>query len=105
LNSIQQSSERNAVTESTRSFSSSAKITAEWPICDRSENLEQSNRVQAVIDFYGPTDFLQNAFAANGPNTPEAQLIGGAILEFRDDRIASMVTKFLGDHLLGSPNR
>lgn len=28
---------------------------------DVGENLDQSSRVQAVIDFYGPTDFLQNA--------------------------------------------
>jgi acetyl esterase/lipase len=48
------------------------------------ENLEQSSRVQAVLDFYGPTDFLQNAFAIVNDKTPEAELIGGAILENRD---------------------
>jgi len=51
---------------------------------DVGENLEQSSRVQAVVDFYGPTDFLQNAFAVANPKTPEAQLIGGAILENKD---------------------
>jgi acetyl esterase/lipase len=48
------------------------------------ENLEQSSRVQAVVDFYGPTDFLQNAFAIVNAKTPEAELIGGAILENKD---------------------
>ncbi|MCU1291102.1 MAG: alpha/beta hydrolase [Acidobacteria bacterium] len=51
---------------------------------DVGENLEQSSRVQAVVDFYGPTDFLQNAFAVANPKSPEAQLIGGAILENKD---------------------
>jgi acetyl esterase/lipase len=49
---------------------------------DVGEHLEQSSRVQAVIDFYGPTDFLQLAVA--NPKTPEARLIGGAILENKD---------------------
>ena len=48
---------------------------------DVGEHLEQSSRVQAVIDFSGPTDFLQNASAVASARTPEALLIGGAILE------------------------
>jgi len=51
---------------------------------DVGENLEQSSRVKAVIDFYAPTDFLQNAFAVANPKSPEAQLIGGAIMENKD---------------------
>ena len=51
---------------------------------DVGENLEQSSRVQAVVDFYGPTDFAQNAKATAAPDTVEAQLIGGAILENKD---------------------
>jgi acetyl esterase/lipase len=51
---------------------------------DVGDNLEYSSRVQAVVDFYGPTDFLQNAFAVDNPKSPEAQLIGGAIQENRD---------------------
>jgi acetyl esterase/lipase len=47
----------------------------------------QSSRVQAVVDFFGPTDFLQmDAHAVNGAmlkhdpaNSPESRLIGGAI--------------------------
>jgi acetyl esterase/lipase len=50
-------------------------------------NAEQSSRVQAVVDFFGPTDFLQmDAHALKGsnfkhdpPNSPESRLIGGAI--------------------------
>lgn len=51
---------------------------------DVGENLDQSSRVQAVVDFFGPTDFVQNAFAVANPKSPEAQLIGGAILENKD---------------------
>jgi acetyl esterase/lipase len=50
-------------------------------------NAEQSSRVQAVVDFFGPTDFLQmDAHAVQGAllkhdpaNSPESRLIGGAI--------------------------
>jgi acetyl esterase/lipase len=52
-------------------------------------NLDQSSRVQAVVDFFGPTDFLQmDAHALPGarlkhdvPTSPESRLIGGAIQE------------------------
>jgi acetyl esterase/lipase len=50
-------------------------------------NAGQSSRVQAVVDFFGPTDFLQmDAHAMKGsflkhnpPSSPESRLIGGAI--------------------------
>jgi acetyl esterase/lipase len=51
---------------------------------DVGEYLDHSSRVQAVIDFYGPTDFLQNASAVASAKTPEAMLIGGAVLENKD---------------------
>ena len=51
---------------------------------DVGDNLDQSSAVQAVIDFYGPTDFLRNAFATASPKSPEAILIGGSILENPD---------------------
>ena len=52
-------------------------------------NAEQSSRVQAVVDFFGPTDFLQmdahavkGAFLKHDPaNSPESRLIGGPIQE------------------------
>ena len=51
-------------------------------------NLEQSSRVQAVVDYFGPTDFLQmdthrvpNGMLHDPMDSPESQLIGGAIQE------------------------
>jgi acetyl esterase/lipase len=48
--------------------------------------LKQSSRVQAVIDWFGPTDFLhigepESDLKHNAPDSPEAKLIGGSILE------------------------
>jgi acetyl esterase/lipase len=47
-------------------------------------NPEFSSRVQAVIDFFGPSDFLQMSkfpgqMDHDAPNSPESQLIGGPI--------------------------
>jgi acetyl esterase/lipase len=50
-------------------------------------NSHRSSRVQAVVDFFGPTDFLQmddHAVPGAGlkhdpPSSPESRLIGGAI--------------------------
>jgi acetyl esterase/lipase len=49
-------------------------------------NLEVSSRVQAVVDYFGPTDFLQmdaqrlpNGMVHDTPESPESQLIGGPI--------------------------
>ena len=45
---------------------------------------EFSSRVQAVADWFGPTDFLkmgQNKIDHDAANSPESQLIGGAIQE------------------------
>ena len=56
-----------------------------------SGNLDQSSRVAAVVDFFGPTDFLQMDKAAlpggmkhDPPNSPESLVIGGAIQENRE---------------------
>jgi acetyl esterase/lipase len=53
-----------------------------------------SSRVQAVVDFFGPTDFLQmdahrppNGMVHDGPDSPESELVGGAIQE-NPDRVA-----------------
>ncbi len=52
------------------------------------EHLDQSSRVQAVLDFFGPTDFLQmdaqrlpDGQIHNVPDSPESQLVGGPIRE------------------------
>jgi acetyl esterase/lipase len=50
-------------------------------------NKEFSSRVQAVCDFYGPTDFLQMdeqggpSSSHNSPGSPESALLGGPIQE------------------------
>ena len=56
---------------------------------DLGANLDVSSRVQAVADYYGPTDFVQmDANAVKGarlvhddPKSPESRLIGGPIQE------------------------
>lgn len=56
---------------------------------DVGENLHVSSRVQAVCDYYGPTDFT--AFVTTpgyerhaGTESPESKLLGGAVLENKD---------------------
>jgi acetyl esterase/lipase len=62
---------------------------------DVGENLGVSSRVQAVCDWYGPTDFLQmdaqaahlaKAMKHNPATSPESLLIGGAI-QAHPDRV------------------
>jgi len=45
---------------------------------------DQSSRVQAVCDFYGPSDFTRMGGRHLAPNSPESQLIGGPVLENKD---------------------
>ena len=52
-------------------------------------DLRESSRVQAVVDWFGPTDFLhigdaQSDRQHNAPDSPESKLIGGALLENKD---------------------
>jgi acetyl esterase/lipase len=56
-------------------------------------NLDQPSRVQAVCDWFGPTDLLQmaattadrKAFPPSGsPDSPESKLVGGPLLENKD---------------------
>ncbi|MBM3213087.1 alpha/beta hydrolase, partial [Candidatus Poribacteria bacterium] len=58
---------------------------------DVGDNLNVSSSVQAVVDFFGPTDFLQmdqhrlpNGMVHDTPNSPESALIGGSIQENKD---------------------
>ncbi len=56
---------------------------------EKGENLDQSSRVQAVCDWFGPTDFtLMNQFPGDmdhdAPDSPEAQLIGGPVQENKE---------------------
>ena len=55
------------------------------------ENLEVSSKVQAVVNYYGPTDFLQmdahrlpDGLVHDAPDSPESQLVGGPIQENKD---------------------
>jgi acetyl esterase/lipase len=50
------------------------------------ENLMFSSKVQAVVDFFGPTDFLEmdkqrlpDGMVHNTPDSPESRLVGGHI--------------------------
>lgn len=52
-------------------------------------DLKQSSRVQAVVDWFGPTDFLhigepESDIRHTAPDSPESKLIGGPLLENRD---------------------
>jgi acetyl esterase/lipase len=44
-------------------------------------NLDQSSRVQAVVDWFGPTDFTRMGGAHNRPKSPESLLLGGPVQE------------------------
>jgi acetyl esterase/lipase len=46
---------------------------------DVGENLNVSSRVQAVCDWFGPTDFLHLPAGSQRAGTPESRLIGGPI--------------------------
>ena len=55
-------------------------------------NTNESSRVQAVVDFFGPTDFLQMSAQSppgslidhDSPTAPEALLIGGPVQENKE---------------------
>jgi acetyl esterase/lipase len=58
---------------------------------DVGENLGISSRVQAVVDCFGPTDFVQmdehrlpNGQVHNTQDSPESRLVGGPIQENKD---------------------
>jgi acetyl esterase/lipase len=55
------------------------------------EHLDFSSQVQAVVDYFGPTDFLQmdsqrlpEGMIHDTPDSPESELIGGPIQENKD---------------------
>jgi dipeptidyl aminopeptidase/acylaminoacyl peptidase len=58
---------------------------------DVGANLDQPSRVQAVVDYFGPTDFLQmdahrlsNGQVHDSADSPESLLIGGPIQENKE---------------------
>jgi acetyl esterase/lipase len=64
---------------------------------DVGSHLEFSSRVQAVVDFFGPTDLLQMGKQApadsminhDSPDAPEAKLIGGPVQENKEKAAAA----------------
>jgi acetyl esterase/lipase len=62
---------------------------------EKGANRAVSSRVQAVVDFFGPTDFLQmdahrlsaQAMVHDTPDSPESQLVGGPIRD-NPDKVA-----------------
>lgn len=55
------------------------------------ENLDVSSQVQAVVNYFGPTDFLQmdahrlpDGLVHDAPDSPESKLVGGPIQEHKD---------------------
>tara|TARA_B100000941_G_C28396498_1_gene495642 strand:- start:509 stop:955 length:447 start_codon:yes stop_codon:yes gene_type:complete len=60
------------------------------------EHLDQSNDVHAVIDWFGPSNFLvmddcagkESKIKHNGANSPESRFVGGAI---QDNKIVSQL--------------
>jgi len=63
-------------------------------VFDVGEHLDVSSGVQAVLDYFGPTDFLQmdahrlpSGMVHDTPDSPESQLVGGPI-QGNEDRVA-----------------
>jgi acetyl esterase/lipase len=63
-------------------------VTGHVQVFEVGEHLDQSSRVQSVVDYFGPTDFLQmDAHRVPGgqvhdaPDSPESELVGGPIQE------------------------
>ena len=55
--------------------------------------LDQSSRVQCVVDWFGPSDLLTMGGWHDAPGSPEGRLIGGPVQESKDKaRKASPVT-------------
>ena len=59
-------------------------------------NLEYSSRVQAVVDLYGPTDFLAMGGSHNDADSPESRLIGGPIQQNVDKVVRANPIVYIG---------
>ena len=66
------------------------------------ENLDVSSRVQAVVDYFGPTDFLQmdahrlpNGQFHDPADSPESALIGGPLQQNKDKAAKDSFTRAL----------
>jgi acetyl esterase/lipase len=59
-------------------------------------NLDQSSRVQAVVDWYGPTDFATVGPGLSNPNSPVSKLIGGSPLENKEKAAKASPITYVG---------
>ncbi len=60
---------------------------------DKGGNLDQSSRVQCVVDFFGPAEMLTMGGLADKPGTVVAKLIGGPVQDNKEKaRAASPLT-------------
>lgn len=56
-------------------------------------NADQSSRVQCVVDWFGPSDFMAMGRSQESPDAPVAQLLGGPLSQKADAaKLASPVT-------------
>ncbi len=64
----------------------------------KSGNLDQSSRVQCVVDFFGPTDLTRVSPQQNKPDSPVSLLLGGPLPEKKELAVkASPVTYITKD--------
>ena len=59
-------------------------------------NLDQSSRVQCVVDWFGPTDLLTMAGHHNNPASPESRLIGGPVQENKEKARQASPVAYVG---------
>ncbi len=79
--------------------------TGDTNVFDVGENLEFSSRVQAVADYFGPTDFLQmdahrlpGGMVHDAAGGPESRLIGEPIQQNQEKvRKANPITYIMSD--------
>jgi acetyl esterase/lipase len=75
---------------------------------DVGQNLGVSSRVQAVCDYYGPTDLTRMEertapgarFDHNGPNSPESLLLGGPVQENKEKAARANPMTYIGTNAL-----
>jgi acetyl esterase/lipase len=59
-------------------------------------NLDQSSRVQAVVDWYGPTDFATIGPGLSNPHSPVSKLIGGPPPENKEKAARASPITYVG---------
>jgi acetyl esterase/lipase len=59
------------------------------------DHLNESSRVQCVVDQFGPTDLLAMGGSHNNPNSPESKLVGGAVQESQEAARSASPTSYV----------